>query len=53
MSIEKGDAVTISDGKPVLRAGTIVPAVMIQCSVCHGVKEGQLLGVIVYDVPIK
>jgi hypothetical protein len=42
-----------SDGKPVLRAGTIVPAVMTQCVVCHGVKEGQLLGVIVYEVPIK
>ncbi len=41
------------DGKPVLRAGTIVPAVMSQCCVCHKVKEGQLLGVIVYEVPIR
>jgi hypothetical protein len=41
------------DGKPVFRAGTIVPAVMKQCSVCHSVKEGELLGVLVYEVPIK
>ena len=41
------------DGKPVFRAGTIVPAVMKQCGVCHGVKEGELLGVLVYEVPIK
>jgi hypothetical protein len=41
------------DGKPVLRAGTIVPAVMNQCVICHGVKQGDLLGVLVYEVPIK
>jgi hypothetical protein len=41
------------DGKPVFRAGTIVPAVMAQCAVCHGGKEGRLLGAIVYEVPIK
>jgi len=41
------------DGKPVFRAGTIVPAVLAQCAVCHGGKEGRLLGVIVYEVPIK
>lgn len=41
------------DGKPVLRAGTVVPAVMKQCVLCHGGKEGRLLGVIVYEVPIK
>jgi hypothetical protein len=41
------------DGKPVFRAGTIVPAVLSQCAVCHGGKEGRLLGVIVYEVPIK
>lgn len=41
------------DGKPVFRAGTVVPAVMSQCVVCHGVKEGQLLGALVYEVPIK
>ncbi len=41
------------DGKPIFRAGTIVPAVMKQCTVCHGVKEGKLLGAIVYELPIK
>ena len=41
------------DGKPVFRAGTIVPSVLSQCAVCHGGKEGKLLGAIVYEVPIK
>ena len=41
------------DGKPVFRAGTIVPSVLSQCAVCHGGKEGRLLGAIVYEVPIK
>jgi len=41
------------DGKPVYRAGTHLPAVMSQCAVCHGGKEGRLLGAIVYEVPIK
>jgi hypothetical protein len=41
------------DGKPVLRAATVVPAVMSQCVVCHGGKEGRLLGAIVYELPIK
>jgi Protein of unknown function (DUF3365) len=46
---EIGDA----NGKPVLRAATIVPAVLKQCASCHNVKEGDLLGAIVYEVPIK
>jgi hypothetical protein len=41
------------DGKPVLRAATIVPAVMKQCTICHGGKEGRLLGAIVYELPVK
>ncbi|HVK07413.1 MAG TPA: DUF3365 domain-containing protein [Gemmataceae bacterium] len=41
------------DGKPVFRAGTVVPAVMSQCAVCHGGKEGRVLGAIVYELPIK
>jgi hypothetical protein len=41
------------EGKPVLRAATIVPAVMKQCTICHGGKEGRLLGAIVYELPIK
>ena len=42
------------DGQPVLRAATRVPAVMKQCISCHpGSKEGDLLGALVYEVPIK
>jgi hypothetical protein len=42
------------DGKPVLRAATVVPAVMRECVHCHqGVKEGELLGALVYEVPVK
>ena len=40
-------------GKPIFRAATIVPAVMKECAVCHRVKEGTLLGTIVYELPIK
>jgi hypothetical protein len=47
------DEVGEKDGKPVLRAATVVPAVMKQCAVCHGKKEGTVLGAIVYEVPIK
>lgn len=42
-----------AEGKPVLRAATVVPAVLRQCVICHGKKEGSLLGTIVYEVPIK
>jgi hypothetical protein len=41
------------DGKPVLRAATVVPAVMKQCAICHGGKEGRVLGAITYEMPIK
>ncbi len=41
------------DGKPVLRAATVVPSVMKQCAYCHGGKENRLLGTIVYEIPIK
>jgi hypothetical protein len=42
------------DGRPVLRTATVVPAVMKQCAACHsGRKVGDLLGTIVYEVPIK
>jgi hypothetical protein len=38
----------------VLRAATIVPVVMDQCIVCHpGHKKGELLGALVYELPIK
>src|SRR5262245_19244530 len=41
------------DGKPVLRVGSVVPVVLKQCAVCHGKKEGSVLGAIIYEVPIK
>ena len=42
------------DDKPVLRAATRVPVVMKQCIACHpGLKEGELMGAIVYEVPIR
>ncbi|MFL5341558.1 MAG: DUF3365 domain-containing protein [Gemmataceae bacterium] len=48
------DEVGEKDGKPVLRAATIVPVVMKQCAACHtGRKRGDLLGAIVYELPIK
>lgn len=40
------------DGRT-LYAATIVPAVLKKCAVCHGVEEGDLLGFIRYEVPIK
>jgi len=40
-------------GKPVLRVATVVPSVLKQCAICHGGKEGRVLGAIVYEVPIK
>jgi hypothetical protein len=40
--------------QPVLRVGTIVPVVMKQCIACHpGLKEGDLIGALVYEIPIK
>lgn len=42
-----------ANGKKVYRAATIVPAVMKQCVQCHGGKEGNLLGTIVYEIEIK
>jgi hypothetical protein len=48
------DEVASHDGKPVLCAATVVPVVMKQCLACHeGHKEGDLLGALVYEVPIK
>jgi hypothetical protein len=42
------------DDGPVLRAATPVPVVMKTCINCHpGFKEGELLGALVYEVPIK
>jgi hypothetical protein len=48
------EEVATKDGKPVLRAATPVPAVMAACTTCHPhVKEGQLMGALVYELPIK
>jgi hypothetical protein len=42
------------DDRPILRAATPVPVVMKQCITCHpGNKEGELLGALTYEVPIK
>ncbi len=42
-----------NNGQPVLRAATVVPAVLKQCAICHGGKEGRVLGAIIYEMPIK
>ena len=36
-----------------LRAATVVPAVLPRCASCHGVKTGDLLGFLSYDLPVK
>ena len=36
-----------------LHVATIVPAVAVKCAKCHGVKEGDLLGFIRYEIPVK
>jgi hypothetical protein len=48
------EEVATKDGKAVLRAATPVPAVLAACTTCHPhVKEGQLMGALVYELPIK
>ncbi|WP_406696881.1 DUF3365 domain-containing protein [Singulisphaera sp. Ch08] len=39
--------------KRTLYAATLVPAVLKRCASCHGVKEGDLLGFIRYELPVK
>ena len=56
--LSKGETYVSEVGRkndqPVLRAATPVPVVMKQCISCHpGYKEGELLGALVYEVPIK
>lgn len=36
-----------------LRVATAVPAVVKKCATCHGVKEGDPLGFLSYDLPVK
>jgi hypothetical protein len=64
-AFEKNAAEAIRAGKPYyeeihgtgtnrrLYAATVVPAVVKKCATCHGVKEGELLGFIRYEVPMK
>lgn len=47
------EEVATKDGKPVLRAATVVPSVMPQCATCHGGKQGRTLGAIIYELPIQ
>jgi hypothetical protein len=48
------DEVATVDGKQVLRAATVVPAVMDACVNCHpNVKKNDTLGVLVYEIPIR
>lgn len=62
---EKHAAEAIKSGKPyyeevsrpgagrVLQVATVVPAVTKKCATCHGVKQGDLLGFIRYEIPVK
>jgi hypothetical protein len=64
-AFEKRAAAAMQDGKPyyeevegegddrLLRVATVVPAVTKKCATCHGAKEGDLLGFIRYEVPVK
>lgn len=48
------DEVAEHEGRTVLRAATPVPVVMKQCITCHpGLKEGELMGAFVYELPIR
>ncbi|MFO0911188.1 MAG: DUF3365 domain-containing protein [Isosphaeraceae bacterium] len=64
-SFEKAAAKAMQDGKAYyeevvgegatrrLRAATVVPAVVEKCAKCHGVKKGELLGFLSYDLPLQ
>jgi hypothetical protein len=48
------DEVATKDGKPVLRAATVVPAVMDACLNCHPqVKKNDVMGALIYEIPIR
>jgi hypothetical protein len=48
------EEIALRDQKPVLRAATPVPVVMKECLTCHpGLKQGDLLGALIYEIPIK
>ncbi len=45
--------VQTKDGGRRLRVATVVPAVVQKCAKCHGVKQGDLLGFLSYDVQVQ
>ena len=47
------EEVTGKDSGRKLHVATVVPAVTNKCAKCHGVKEGDLLGFIRYEIPVK
>ena len=47
------EEIGVKDGQAVLRVATVVPAVLKQCTTCHGGKEGRVLGAIIYEISIK
>lgn len=51
------DEVVVKEGKPYLRAATIVPVVMQKCTLCHPhyeqAKKGAAIGAIGYTLPIE
>ncbi len=47
------DEVTGTGKDRVLSVATVVPAVTAKCAKCHGVKEGDLLGFIRYEIPVR
>jgi hypothetical protein len=47
------DEVSGTGGGRVLWVATVVPAVTAKCATCHGVKPGDLLGFIRYEIPVK
>lgn len=51
------DEVVTKDGKPYLRAITPIPVVLEKCVMCHShyadAKEGEAIGAIAYELPIK
>lgn len=51
------EQVTSKDGKSVLLAATAIPVVMEKCVMCHphyeNVKEGEAIGALTYEIPIR
>jgi hypothetical protein len=47
------EEVTGQGAERTLHVATIVPAVTQKCASCHGVKQGDLLGFIRYEIPVK